>query len=71
MKFIYVGIRVRDLKRSLEFYTKTMDMKQILKGKMQTGGIFVQLRSKRTHSYSEQTLELNYYPLERNTARSI
>jgi lactoylglutathione lyase len=57
MKFTYTGIRVRDLKRSIEFYTKTMCMKEVEKGKMQAGGIFVQLRSKG----SEQTLELNYY----------
>ena len=58
MKFIYTGIRVRDLKRSIEFYTRTMGMKEIDRGKMQAGGIFVQLKSKD----SEQELELNYYP---------
>jgi len=58
MKFTYTGIRVRDLKRSIEFYTKTMGMKEIQKGKMQAGGIFVQLKSKA----SQQVLELNYYP---------
>ena len=58
MKFKYTGIRVRDLKRSVEFYTKTMGMKQTLKGTMHAGGVFVQLRNKD----SEQTLELNYYP---------
>ena len=58
MKFKYTGIRVRDLKRSVEFYTKTMGMKQTLKGTMHAGGVFVQLRDKD----SEQTLELNYYP---------
>jgi len=58
MKFIYTGIRVRDLKRSIEFYTKTMGMKEIDRGKMHAGGMFVQLKSKN----SEQELELNYYP---------
>lgn len=58
MKFKYTGIRVRDLKRSVEFYTKTMGMKQTLKGTMHAGGVFVQLRGKDT----EQRLELNYYP---------
>lgn len=58
MKFRYTGIRVRNLKRSVEFYTKTMGMKQTLKGTMHAGGVFVQLRDKD----SEQTLELNYYP---------
>jgi len=57
-KFAYTGIRVRDLKRSIEFYTKTMGMKEVQRGKMRAGGIFVQLRSKE----SEETLELNYYP---------
>lgn len=57
MKFIYTGIRVRDLKRSIEFYTRTMGMKEIGRGKMRAGGMFVQLKSKD----SEQELELNYY----------
>ena len=59
MKFTYTGIRVRDLKRSVEFYTKTMGMKEIRRGKMHAGGVYVQLKSKD----SEQELELNYYPL--------
>jgi len=54
----YTGIRVRDLNRSLRFYTKVMGMKQILRGRMKAGGIFIQLRSPR----SKQRLELNYYP---------
>lgn len=58
MKFTYTGIRVRDLKRSVEFYTRTMDMKEVQRGRMRAGGIFVQLKSKD----SEQKLELNYYP---------
>lgn len=58
MEFIYTGIRVRDLKRSIQFYTKTMDMKETSRGKMQAGGIYVELNSKG----SDQQLELNYYP---------
>lgn len=58
MKFTYIGIRVRDLKRTIEFYTKTMGMKEVQRGKMQAGGIFVQLKSER----APQILELNYYP---------
>jgi len=58
MRFEYTGIRVRELKRSIEFYTKTMDMKLVRRGKMRAGGVYVQLRSKD----SEQLLELNYYP---------
>jgi len=58
MKFKYTGIRVRDLKRSIEFYTKTMGMKQIQRGKMHAGGTYVVLKSPE----SPQLLELNYYP---------
>ena len=59
MKFKYTGIRVRDLKRSIEFYTKTMGLKQIERGTMHAGGKFVQLIDEE----SQQQLELNYYPL--------
>jgi len=58
MKFKYVGIRVRDLQRSLDFYTKTMGMKIVDRGRMRAGGIFIQLRNRG----SQQMLELNYYP---------
>jgi len=60
MKFTYTGIRVRDLRRAIEFYTKTMGMKEVRRGRMRAGGIFVQLKSKD----SQQVLELNYYPPE-------
>jgi len=60
MRFEYTGIRVRELKRSIEFYTKTMGMKLVRRGKMRAGGIYVQLKSKN----SQQLLELNYYPPE-------
>ncbi len=58
MKFIYTGIRVKDLERSVKFYTDTMEMKENNRGKMMDGGVYVELKSKN----SEQTLELNYYP---------
>lgn len=58
MSFTYAGIRVRDLKRSLAFYTKAMGFKKVHRGRMRTGGIFVQLKQPR----SSQMLELNYYP---------
>ena len=58
MTFRYTGIRVRDLKRSLAFYRKVMGLRQIDRGRMKAGGIFVQLRDPR----SRQMLELNYYP---------
>ncbi len=56
--FTYTGIRVSDLKRSLDFYRKVMGMKTILRGRMAHGGVFVHLKSPR----SQQRLELNWYP---------
>jgi len=58
MNFIYTGIRVKNLNRSIEFYRKTMGMKEVGRGKMQAGGVYVELKSKG----SDQRLELNYYP---------
>ena len=59
MKFTYTGIRVRDLQRSLEFYTKTMGLTKIIqKGTMRAGGKYIQLQG----TESRQVLELNYYP---------
>jgi lactoylglutathione lyase len=58
MRFIYFGIRVRNLKRSTKFYTKVLCMKQIYKGTMGHGGIFVHF----VLPGSKQRLELNYYP---------
>ena len=58
MKFKYTGIRVRDLQRSLEFYTKTMGLKQTHRGTMHAGGKYIQLQD----TESQQVLELNYYP---------
>jgi lactoylglutathione lyase len=58
MYFTYTGVRVTDLKRSLNFYKKVMGMKIILRGKMHHGGVFVHLKSPK----SSQRLELNWYP---------
>ena len=58
MNFRYTGIRVRDLDRSLDFYTKVMGMKALHKGEMAHGGRYVHLES---HG-SKQRLELNWYP---------
>ncbi len=58
MEFTYTGIRVRDLARSLRFYTETMEMQEIERGTMNDGGVYLQLKS----PHSEQKLELNYYP---------
>ena len=57
-RFAYTGIRVRNLKRSLDFYTKAVGMKVTRRGTMDHGGIYVALRSPR----STQELELNWYP---------
>ncbi len=57
-KFHYTGIRVRDLDRSLEFYTRVMGMRVIGRGTMPHGGRYVHLRTPR----SPQRLELNWYP---------
>jgi len=58
MSFTYTGIRVRDLRRSLSFYTRVMGFKEVQRGRMRAGGVFVQLKQPR----SDQVLELNYYP---------
>jgi lactoylglutathione lyase len=57
-RFYYSGIRVRDLKKSLDFYTKGLGFKVIRKGTMPHGGKCVHLRGKG----SDQMLELNWYP---------
>ncbi len=57
-KFRYTGIRVRDLDRSLAFYTKLFGMKVIGQGTMPHGGRYVHLRT----PGSQQRLELNWYP---------
>ncbi|HUK80558.1 MAG TPA: VOC family protein [Nitrososphaerales archaeon] len=56
--FYYTGIRVKDLKKSLAFYTDVLGMKVVGKGTMPHGGKYVHLRGKG----SKQTLELNWYP---------
>ncbi len=60
-KFRYTGIRVRDLDRSLAFYTKLFGMKVIGQGTMPHGGRYVHLRT----PGSQQRLELNWYPRSR------
>lgn len=57
-RLYYAGIRVRDLDRSLDFYTKVLGMKVVNQGTMPHGGKFVHLKSPR----GTQRLELNWYP---------
>jgi lactoylglutathione lyase len=58
-KFIYTGIHVSDLKKSIAFYTKALGMKLLFETRIkETGGRVAWLRSKS----SKQILELNWYP---------
>jgi lactoylglutathione lyase len=57
-KFTYVGIRVTDLQKSIDFYTKLLGMKVIDRGKIeQAKGQTVVLQSQE----GGFILELNYY----------
>jgi lactoylglutathione lyase len=57
-KFAYVGIRVTDLQKSIDFYTKLLGMKITNRGKIeQTRGETVGLESEN----GGFILELNYY----------
>jgi len=57
-KFIYTGIGVRDLDRSIEFYTKKMGMRLLGRHKIkETNGEIADLISPN----GRQTLELNWY----------
>ncbi len=60
MYLSYCGIRVRDMARSLKFYTELFDLTEVAKGDNSKygGGNYVLLRDKR----SGQKLELNWYP---------
>jgi lactoylglutathione lyase len=57
-RFYYAGIRVRNLKKSLEFYRRAFGMKVVNEGTMRHGGKYVQLVGVGSH----QKLELNWYP---------
>lgn len=57
-KFTYVGIRVTNLQRSIDFYTKVLGMQITGRGKVeQTKGETVGLQSEK----DSFMLELNYY----------
>ena len=57
-KFTYVGIRVTDVQKSIDFYTKLLGMKLVSRGKNeQTKGEYIALQS----GEGGFILELNYY----------
>ncbi len=59
MGFRYTGIRVRDLDRSIGFYTNVLGMRVTWRMKIrETGGEIAVLKSPR----GTQRLELNWYP---------
>jgi lactoylglutathione lyase len=55
----YSGIRVRDLERSVRFYTEGVGLVERRRGTMFHGGIWVLLEDPTSH----QHLELNWYPV--------
>jgi len=57
VRFLYSGIRVRDLDRSLEFY-RSLGFRVHARGRMGHGGEWVHL----VFPGSRHRLELNYYP---------
>jgi len=61
MGFRYTGIRVRDLPRSIDFYTQILGMRVVFRMNIrETGGKIAVLKSPR----GSQKLELNWYPPE-------
>jgi lactoylglutathione lyase len=65
-RFVYAGIRVRDLRKSINFYRNIMGMQVTRRGTMPHGGKYVALRS----PGSSQELELNWYPSRKNSIPS-
>lgn len=57
VQFLYSGIRVRDLQRSIRFYRK-LGFRIVARGRMEHGGDWVHLR----FPGSYHRLELNFYP---------
>ncbi|HEV2317057.1 MAG TPA: VOC family protein [Thermoplasmata archaeon] len=54
----YAGIRVRDLEGAVRFYTEGVGLRELRRGTMGHGGIWVLLED----NLSRQRLELNWYP---------
>ncbi len=66
VSFRYTGIRVRDMDRSVDFYTRLLGMRVAFRMNIQeTGGRIAVLKSPR----SSQVLELNWYPAQGMHAR--
>jgi len=57
VEFVYAGLRVRDLARSLRFYRR-LGFRVHRRGRMEHGGEWVHL----SFPGARQRLELNYYP---------
>ncbi len=57
LRFLYSGIRVRDLDRSLRFYAG-LGFRERFRGRMDHGGIYVHL----LQPGSPRRIELNFYP---------
>lgn len=58
-KFLYTGIHVSNIERSIKFYTKELGMKLMFKAKIkETGGRVAWLHTPGSRRY----LELNWYP---------
>lgn len=60
MPLEYIGIRVRDLARSVRFYTEGLGLRVGPTGRMAAGGVWQELKD----PASGAVLELNYYPGE-------
>ncbi len=58
MPLEYTGIRVRDLARSIRFYTEGLGLRRGPTGRMSAGGTWQELHDPATGA----VLELNYYP---------
>ena len=54
----YTGIRVTNLPRAVRFFTRGLGLKELRRGRMGHGGVWVLLHDPVSH----QHLELNYYP---------